>query len=202
VAEETRAPLKTIDFYFDFASPYSYLAATQLPAVAARTGAKIVYKPFVLMAVFKATTNDMPAKVPTKAQYMLRDLGRWARHYGVPFRFSSHFPLNTIKAMRLVLVAEEQGRAELAVEAAFRAMWAEDRDLTSPEVLADVARAAGLDPESALAAIETPAIKDRLRACTDEAIARGAFGAPAIFVGDELFWGNDRLHFIEEAARS
>jgi 2-hydroxychromene-2-carboxylate isomerase len=194
--------LKTIEFFFDFSSPYSYLAATQLPGVAERAGARIVYKPFVLAAIFKATGNDMPAKIAVKGTYMLEDLGRWARHYGVPFRFSSHFPVNTIKAMRLVLVADEQGKAEPAVQAAFRAIWVEDRDLTSPDVLADIARAAGLDAEAALAAIETQAIKDRLRAYTDEATARGAFGAPAIFVGDALFWGNDRLHFVEEAARS
>lgn len=194
--------MKTIDFYFDFSSPYSYFAATQLPRVAERTGARVAYKPFVLFGVFKATGNDMPAKVAAKASYMMKDLQRWARHYGVPFKFSRHFPQNTIKAMRLALVAEEKGSAEAAALAGFRAMWEEDRSLEDLAVLGDIARAAGLDPEAALAAIETPAIKDRLRVNTEEAIARGAFGAPAIFVGDELFWGNDRLHFVEEAARS
>ena len=100
-------PIKTVEFYFDFSSPYSYLAATQLPDLAARTGAKIEYRPFVLMAVFKATTNDRPAKVPAKGTYMLKDIERWAEFYGVRFKFSSHFPANTIKAMRLVLVADE-----------------------------------------------------------------------------------------------
>lgn len=193
---------KTVEFYFDLSSPYSYLAATQLPAIAERTGAKILYKPVVLMAVFKEAGNDMPAKIPLKAKYMLQDLQRWSRHYGVPFKFSSHFPLNTIKAMRLVLAAEEQGKAEAAALAAFRGMWAEDRDISKPEVLADIAKEAGLDPAAALAAIETPAIKDKLRANTEEASARGVFGAPAIFVGDDLFWGNDRLHFVEEALRA
>jgi 2-hydroxychromene-2-carboxylate isomerase len=193
--------LKTIDFFFDFSSPYSYLAATQLPGIAARTGARVAYRPFVLFAVFKATGNDMPAKVAAKGMYMAKDLERWARHYGVPFKFSSHFPANTVKAMRLVLVADEQGKGEEAAQAGFRAMWQEDRNPDDAGVLADIARAAGIDPAAALAAIETPAIKDKLRASTDEAIARGAFGAPAIFVGDQLFWGNDRMHFVEEAAR-
>jgi 2-hydroxychromene-2-carboxylate isomerase len=194
--------LKTIEFFFDFSSPYSYLAATQLPGVAQRAGARVAYRPFVLFGVFKATGNDMPAKVAQKGMYMAKDLGRWARHYGVPFKFSSHFPANTIKAMRLVLVAEEQGKGEAAALAGFRAMWEEDRDLNDAGVLGDIARSIGLDPEAAAAAVETPAIKDELRANTDEAIARGAFGAPAIFVGEELFWGNDRMHFVEEAARS
>ncbi len=193
---------KTVEFYFDFSSPYSYLAATQLPDLGRRTGAKIEYRPFVLAAVFKATTNDMPAKVPAKGQYMFKDLERWAEFYGVRFKFSSHFPANTIKAMRLVLVADEQGKAESVVQGLFRAIWAEDRDLNDPVVLADIAEKAGLDPEAALAAIETQPIKDRLRANTDTAIAKGAFGAPALFVGDELFFGNDRLQFVERALKS
>ena len=193
--------MKTVDFYFDFSSPYSYLAATQMPRLAERTGARVNYKPFVLGAVFKSTGNEMPARVPAKATYMLQDLGRWARHYGVPFQWTSHFPANTIKAMRLVLVAEPLGKAQEVTLAAFRAMWVEDRDLTEAAVLTEVARAAGLEPEAALQAIETQAIKDRLRALTDEAVTRGAFGAPAFFVGEELFWGNDRLDFVEAALR-
>jgi 2-hydroxychromene-2-carboxylate isomerase len=193
---------KTLEFYFDFSSPYSYLAATQLPEIAARGGAKIEYRPFVLAAIFKATSNDMPAKVAAKGAYMLKDLERWAEFYGVRFKFSSHFPSNTIKAMRLVLVADEQGKAESVVQGLFRAMWAEDRDLVDPVVLGDIAEKAGLDPAAALAAIETQPIKDRLRAYTDAAIAKGAFGAPAIYVGDELFWGNDRLHFVERALKA
>ncbi len=193
---------KVVEFYFDFSSPYSYLAATQLPDLARRTGAKIEYRPFVLAAVFKATTNDMPAKVPAKAQYMAKDLERWAEEYGVRFKFSSHFPANTIKAMRLVIVAEDHGVAEAVTLGLFRAMWAEDRDLNDAVVLGDIAEKAGLAPQTALAAIETQAVKDRLRAYTDAAIAKGAFGAPAMVVGDELFWGNDRLHFVEKALKS
>lgn len=193
---------KTVEFYFDFSSPYSYLAATQLPELATRAGAKIEYRPFVLAAVFKATSNDMPAKVAAKGAYMLKDLERWAEFYGVRFKFSSHFPANTIKAMRLVLVADEQGKAASVVQGLFRAMWAEDRDINDPVVLGDIAEKAGLDPAEALAAIEKQPIKDRLRAYTDAAIAKGAFGAPAIFVGDELFWGNDRMDFVERALKA
>lgn len=193
---------KTVEFYFDFSSPYSYLAATQLPDLVKRVGARIDYRPFVLAAVFKATTNDMPAKVPAKGQYMFKDLERWAEFYGVRFKFSSYFPANTIKAMRLVLVADEQGKAEAVTLGLFRAMWAEDRDLNDPVVLGDIAEKAGLDSASALAAIETQPIKDRLRAYTDAAVSKGAFGAPAMVVGDELFWGNDRLHFVERALKS
>ena len=191
--------MKKVEFFFDLSSPYSYLAATQMQPLADKTGATVVWRPMVLGAVFKATGNEMPARVPGKARWMGNDLQRWAEHYGVPFRFSSHFPANTIKAMRLVLV--DDVKAAAVALAGFRAMWAEDRDLTDEAVLRSIAAEGGLDPAAAMQAIETPAVKDKLRANTDEAVARGAFGAPALLVGDELFWGNDRLHFVEAALR-
>jgi len=191
--------VKKLEFFFDLSSPYSYLAATQVQPLADKTGAALIWRPMVLGAVFKATGNEMPARVPGKARWMGNDLQRWAEHYGVPFRFSSHFPANTIKAMRLVLV--DDAKAGAVAMAGFRAMWADDRDLTDDGVLRSIAEMGGLDPAAAMQAIETPAIKDKLRANTDEAVARGAFGAPTMLVGDELFWGNDRLHFVEAALR-
>jgi len=191
--------VKKIEFFFDFSSPYSYMASTQMKPIAARHGAEVVWRPIVLGALFKAVGNDMPARVPHKARWMGNDLQRWADHYGVPWRWSSHFPVNAIKAMRLVLV--DDAKAGDVTLAAFSSVWAEDRDITTPEELARIAERGGLDPASALAAIETPAIKDRLRANTDEAIARGAFGAPTMFVDDEMHWGNDRLQFVEAALR-
>ena len=189
--------MKRADFFFDLSSPYSYLAATQVAGMAERTGATFVWRPMVLGAVFKAVGNEMPARVPHKARWMGQDLQRWADHYGVPWRMSSHFPSNAIKAMRLCLVDDARA-AEVAL-AGFRAMWVEDRDVTVASALQRIAEAGGLDAASALAAIEDPKIKDRLRVNTDEAVARGAFGAPTFFVGDQLFWGNDRLHFVERA---
>jgi 2-hydroxychromene-2-carboxylate isomerase len=191
--------MKRVDFYFDLSSPYSYMAATQLEALGARAGAEVAWRPIVLGALFKAVGNDMPARVPNKARWMGQDLMRWAEHYGVPWQMSSHFPANTIKAMRLILV--DEAKAAAVALAGFRAMWAEDRDLTAEAELGRIAAAGGLDPAAALQAIEDPKVKDRLRANTDEAIARGAFGAPTFVVGDELFWGNDRLQFVEAALR-
>jgi 2-hydroxychromene-2-carboxylate isomerase len=147
----------------------------------------------VLGALFKTVGNDMPARVPNKARWMFNDLQRWAEQYGVPFRMSSHFPVNCIKAMRLILVDPQ--KAEAVTDAAFKAMWVDDRNLADDAEVRALANTFGLDP----AAIDQPAIKDRLRANTDEAVARGAFGAPTMVVGDELFWGNDRLHFVEAA---
>ena len=193
--------MKRVDFFFDLSSPYSYMCATQIDALCARHGAEAVWRPFVLGAVFKTVGNVMPAACAPKAIWMVRDLERWAAQYGVQFRMTTRFPVNAMGAMRLVLVAEaaQPGRGGRALaQAAFHALWVEDRDLTAPEVLDELARAVGLD---GAAGIEAPAIKAALRENTDEAVRRGAFGAPAVFYGDQLFWGNDRLHFLEAALR-
>lgn len=192
--------MKSLDFFYDFSSPYSYLAATQMQALGERTGAAVRWRPMVLGAVFKANGAAPPIMAPNKARWQRDDLERWARHYGVPMRLSSHFPVNAIKAMRLALVDET--RVAAVSLAAFRAMWVDDRDLGDDAVVRALAVECGLDGEAAMAAIEEPRVKDQLRANTAEAIGCGAFGAPAFLVGGELFWGNDRLHFVEAAVRA
>lgn len=194
--------MKTLEFFFDLASPYSYLAATQLPALCERTGARLQWKPIVLAAVFKAVGNTMPAAVVPKAQYMLKDLNRWASHYSVPFRMTSRFPVNALKAMRLVVAAEASDKSGELARALFDALWIDDRDITAEPELRALCAQVGLDADTMFAAIETPEVKDRLRTYTDQAIARGVFGAPALVVGSELFWGNDRLHFVEDALKA
>lgn len=198
-------PLKRVDFYFDLSSPYSYMAATQLEPLSARNHAQVFWKPMALGAIFKATGNVMPAACPPKATYMLQDLSRWAAHYGVPFRFASRFPISSLRAMRLLVAAglasgSDTGHPGLA-KALFHAAWADDRDLGSDAELRAICADLGLPADPLLAACDTPAVKDRLRALGDEALARGVFGAPAIFVSDELFFGNDRLDFVEAALR-
>lgn len=189
---------KQIDFYFDLSSPYSYFAATQLDAIAGRYGAQVVWKPMVLAAVFKAVGNVMPAVCIPKAQYMVKDLARWAAHYGVPFQMSSRFPLPTIRAMRLVIAGEALGKSGDLAKRFFSAMWERDLDISSDDVLRQIIGAAGLSADALFAATDTAQVKDKLRAYTDEAVSRGVFGAPAMVVDGELFWGNDRLHFLEQ----
>lgn len=193
---------KTLEFFFDYASPYSYLACQQVEAVAQRTGAELRWRPFLLGAVFKATGNVPPVNNAHKATYLFKDLTDWARHLGLPeFRIPDSFPINSLKANRLGLVAAEQGRIASFSHAAFRAAFAEGKDLSDPQVLEELARAAGLDPAAALAQLDNQEIKDALRRNTEEAVGRGAFGAPTFFVGDEMFFGNDRLIFVEQALR-
>ena len=191
--------MATLEFFFDFTSPYSYLASTQVDAVAARAGAAARWRPFVLGGVFKATGNRAPIETPAKGRHMLVDLDRWARRYGVPLRFPSVFPIHSVLALRCALVAEGQGKLVPFSRAVFRAAWGEELDIASPEVLAGLAAGVGLDGAAVVAA--APGQKEALVAQTSEAVERGAFGAPALFVGEELFVGNDRLDFAEAALR-
>jgi len=188
-----------VDFWFDFSSPYAYLAATQLRRIAGRTNARIRLRPVLLGALFRSIgTPDVPlfAMPAAKQRLMGQELERWARERGVPFRFSSRFPIHTVKALRLVLAAPEEQRFEL-VEGLFRAAWVDDRDLSDDAELAVIAREAGLDV-AVLDRIASPEIKEALRASTTEAQAREVFGVPTFDVGGERFWGQDRIEQLEE----
>jgi 2-hydroxychromene-2-carboxylate isomerase len=183
-------------------SPYSFLADSQVPALVARSGAELVYRPFFLGGVMNATGNSPPASVPAKGKYMSADIARWLRRYGLELKFNPHFPVNTLKAMRGALVALEDAEVfPIYHRAMFQAMWRDEKNLADEAVLGAVIRAAGLDADAILGRIAEPAVKERLKANTDEAVARGAFGAPSFFVGDEMFFGNDRLDFLAEALK-
>lgn len=191
--------MKALEFFYDFVSPYSYLASTRVEALARRTGATLRWRPFLLGGVLKATENKAPADTPAKYRHLKIDLARWARRLGVPLAWPERHPFPTVLAMRCALVAEARGALVAFTHAAFRAAWAEGRDLTSPDVLSAIASSIGLDGASLVAA--APEQKAALVAQTEEAVRRGAFGAPTFFVGDEMFVGNDRLDFVEEALR-
>lgn len=192
---------KTVEFYFDFGSPATYLAWTQLPRQCAESGAQLVYKPMLLGGVFQATGNASPVTVPAKGRFMLQDLARFARRYQVPMQFNPHFPINTLPLMRAAVAVQQRlpERFEAFLTLIFQAMWVQARNLGDPAVLAEVLVAGGFDPQQLLALTAEQAIKDALKANTDEAVKRGVFGAPSLFVGDELFFGQDRLDFVREA---
>lgn len=190
------------DFFFDIASGYSYLASSQVQPLAQRSGVRVRWRPFLLGAAFKATGNDTPARIPAKAAWMVRDMALWARQYGMPVVFPSRFPIHSVAPLRLLVAAGrlhgEDAVARLA-HPVFEAAWGLDQDVNDPAVLARCAAAAGFDAAALAAEMQSAGTKDALRANTDDAVARGVFGAPAFVVGDELFWGNDRLHFVEQA---
>ncbi len=191
---------QAIEFYFDVGSPAAYLAWTQLPGIAHDAGAEIEYRPFLLGGVFQATGNRSPMEVPAKGQYMQDDLQRFARRYGVPFAHNPHFPINTLTLMRgaLGLQMREPARMVPYVDAVFRAIWVDGRNMNDAATVGMVLHAAGFDPEKLLALASDQAVKDHLKSETQEAVARGVFGAPTFFVGQDMFWGQDRLDFVKE----
>ena len=193
---------KTLEFFFDYLSGYSYLASTQVEELARRTGAELRWRPFLLAAIFKATGNIPPMANPYKARYLLKDARDWTRHYHLPdFRLPEGFPSSSLKAARLGLVAEEHGRLPAYTHALYRAVFAEGKDPSDAATLSEVLSRLGLPAEDCLARADSQEVKNKLRSNTDEALARGAFGAPTFFIGEDIYFGNDRLPFVEAALR-
>jgi 2-hydroxychromene-2-carboxylate isomerase len=187
-----------LEYFFDYVSPFSYLADSQLSGLIERTGAEIVYRPFLLGGVMKAAGNSPPFTVPNKGKYTLRDTQRWAARYGVAMKPNPFFPINTVLPMRAALVLLEEGGFPAFHEAIFQAMWEQAQNVGDADVLSDILEKLGMDAKHVLERCSDPATKDALRKNTEEAVERGAFGAPTFFVGDEMFFGNDRLDFVEE----
>ena len=188
--------MPAIEMYYDVASPYAYLALTQIEDLAARHQCEIAYKPMLLGKVFETTGNRMPAAVPAKGKYMMSDLQRWAAYYGQPFHFPSVFPVNSKMAQRIAAILPAAQVGDWA-RAAARVYWGDNQDIGTPEGLQPAFDALGWEATPLLEQAESDAAKARLRELTEEAVARGVFGAPTFFVGDAMFWGCDRLGLME-----
>jgi 2-hydroxychromene-2-carboxylate isomerase len=192
---------RTLEFYFDYGSPYSYLADTQVEAIARRTGAALVRKPMLLGGVFKATGNASPMTIAQKSRWAAFDMPMWAKHYGVPFSPNPFFPVNTLTLMRGAAAAQIDGMFERYHPAMYKAMWVDGRNLNDIKEVAAVLTSAGLDAQRFGQRILDQDVKDRLKDATEGAVARGVFGAPTCFVEDKMFFGNDRLPFVEMALK-
>lgn len=193
-----------IEAYFDCSSPWTYLAFHNLEALGRELAAEITWRPIVVGGIFNTVNPSVYAQradpVPAKARYMSKDLQDWARHAGLRIVFPPRvFPVNSVKAMRGCILLEAQGLLPAFARAAFEAYWGDDLDISQDEVLTDLCRGVGVDPAAFFEGIAEPAIKDRLRRNTDEAMARGAFGSPTIFVGDDMYFGNDRMPLVRNA---
>ena len=196
-----QVPHKQIEFFFDFGSPTSYLAWTQLPKLAADCGAALVWRPMLLGGVFKATGNTSPVTVPAKGRWMHDDMQRWARRHGVSLAPNPFFPINTLTLMRgaVGLQMRQPAEFEAYVGLVYRAMWHTPCNMGDAGVLANTLQRAGFDVPAFMALVNDPLVKARLVANTEEAVARGVFGAPTMFVGTQMFFGQDRLDFVREA---
>jgi 2-hydroxychromene-2-carboxylate isomerase len=192
---------KQVEFYFDVGSPAAYLAWMELPRIASEADATIDFKPFLLGGVFHATGNRSPTEVPAKGQYMMDDLQRFALRYGVPFRHNPHFPINTLTLMRgaTAMQMHQPDRLCAYADAVFSAIWADAKNMNDPATLGAVLQEAGFDAQQLLALAGAPEVKDRLKSVTQDAVARGVFGAPTFFVDGRMYWGQDRLDFVKEA---
>ena len=194
---------KTVEFYFDLGSPTTYLAHTQLAKICADTQSELIYIPMLLGGVFKATGNASPAVIPAKGRYMFQDLDRFAKRYGVQLRFNPHFPINTLILMRAVtgMQLHQPQRFADFVDCLFKALWVEGRNLNDPQTIAGVLTENGFDTQEIMALTNDESVKAALKENTEKAIKRGVFGAPSMFIGDQMFFGQDRLDFVEEALR-
>lgn len=190
---------RCVDFYFDVGSPASYLAWTQLPDMARSLDARINWKPILLGGLFQATGNQSPAANPAKGQYLFTDLSRYAARYGAEFTLNPYFPINTLRLMRGAAGLLGSADFEAYLNAVYPALWSEGKNLGDADVLNEVLRKAGIDPAENDALCGSEEVKERLKSLTGEAVSRGAFGAPTFFVGDEMYFGQDRLEWVAAA---
>lgn len=198
--------MRSVDFYFDFSSTNSYFAAFMLPEICARNDARLNWMPTHFAALFRGTGFDVMAMTARKARYLWRDHARYAELTGLPFKRPRRFPIKTAAALRTVVAAgraaatdqESRERAHRSIsQAIMRSYWERDEDISDPAVVAAIATSAGFDGDALVADADSAAVREEVTSTTDRAIARGVFGAPTFFVGDEMFWGKDRLDFVE-----
>ena len=192
-----------LEFFFDCSSPWTYLAFSRIEALAAETGAVLEWRPFLVGGVFNTVNRSVYEQrehpVPAKMRYYMKDLQDWARYYGLRIGSPPVFPVNSVKAMRGCLVAMEAQCLLTYARAVFETYWGELEDISQDAVLGGIVRRVGLDPAGFFAKINAAAYKDKLRANTDELIARGGFGSPTMFVdGEDMYFGNDRLVLVRE----
>ncbi|HUO05094.1 MAG TPA: 2-hydroxychromene-2-carboxylate isomerase [Candidatus Binataceae bacterium] len=192
---------KKLEFFFDYSSPWTYLAFTKIEDVARRHGAELIWRPFLVGGVFNSVNPSVyesrTKPVPAKAKYYVKDLQDWARYYGVKIGNPTVFPVNSVKAMRGAFVAIEHSLISPYSRRMFESYWGEDKDISQDNVIREIVRAVGLDEKEFFAKIASEEYKAKLRANTDELIARGGFGSPTMFVNDSMFFGNDRLALVE-----
>lgn len=191
---------RPIDFYFDFTSPYGYLMSEKIDALAGHFGREVMWHPILLGLVFKTTGSQPPVSVPLKGPYTLRDFQRSARFLGIPYVHPSRFPVPTQAAGRAYYWLQDQecGLARRFAHAAYRAFFVDDRDISAPEVVVDIAGQLGVDHAELQMALEQPQVKERLLKASNEAMERGVFGSPYVIIDDEPFFGVDRLPQIEK----
>ena len=194
---------KSVEFYFDMGSPTAYLAHKRLKQLKSEYGCSIIYHPVLLGGLFKASGNSSPVTVPAKGRYMMmEDLPRFAKLYNVTLNNNPYFPINTLHLMRGAVSALNQEYFDTYIDTIFNAIWVEGRNMGDLDTVIEVLTAAGLDAKALIDATQRPEVKQKLISNTEQAVERGLFGAPTMFVDGEMFFGQDRLQFVEAALKS
>jgi len=193
---------EAIELYFDFGSPTTYLAYHRLKWISQTYDTQVTLTPDLLGGIFQATSNQSPIMVPLKGAWMSADLQRYAELYDVSMTFNPHFPINTLYLMRGAVAAQQMGVFDLYVETVFDAMWKAPVNMGDPSVVTEILTLAGIDAAEIFKRIEEAPLKEQLKTNTTQAVARGVFGCPATFFKDELYFGQDRLFFIERQLKA
>lgn len=193
---------KTVDFYYDYISPASYLAWTQLADICKRNNASINYKPVFLGGILKANASNSPVLIPAKWEWMKADFLRYAEYYNVPYQLNPHFIFSTLNALRGAIWALSNNQIEAYNQVMFNAAWVEGKDLSDKKVLVEILEGAGINSADVLKAIANLEIKSALIQSTEDAVKLGIFGAPSMIIDGEMFFGQDRLIWVERALSS
>ena len=193
--------IKQFEFYFDFGSPYSFLAHNEIRRIEKENSIKIQYMPILLGALFEMAGTKANADIPIKGKYMIKDCKLWAEKYNIEFKFNNYFPIMTLNLMRGVLVAEKKGLSENFINKVFDSIWKHGLDLKDNQTFEKILKTLNINHKTFLIECADHKIKDELKKRTTEAFTKGIFGAPSFIINNKIFWGQDRLEFVLNEAR-
>ena len=193
--------IKTFEFYFDFASPYTFIAHKEIRKIEKENSIKIKYMPILLGGLLKLAGIKPNADIPIKARYMIKDCKLWAEKYNIAFKFNNYFPINTLSLMRYVLVAEKKNFAQSFIDNIFEAIWIDGLNLNDNIIVEKLMENLDINPKTFLMEATKPEIKTELQKRTDDAYKKGIFGSPSFIVNNKMFWGQDRLDFVLNEAK-
>jgi 2-hydroxychromene-2-carboxylate isomerase len=193
--------IKPFEFYFDFASPYTFIAHKEIRKIEKENFIKMKYMPILVGGLLKLSGIKANADIPIKAKYMIKDCKLWAEKYKITFKFNNYFPINTLNLMRCVLVAEKKDIAPNFIDKVFDVIWKDGLNLNDNIIVEKLLKNLDLNPKTFLMEALNPVIKDELKRRTDEAYSKGIFGTPSFIVNNKMFWGQDRLEFVFNEAR-
>ena len=192
---------KELEFYFDFSSPYSFLAYKQIKKIEKENFIEIKYMPIFLGGLFNLAGNKANIDIPLKAKYMIKDCKLWAEKYNIDFKFNNYFPIKTLNLMRCTLIAEKKKFEQIFIDKIFDAIWKHGMDLNDNTILEKLLKNLDLNPKTFLTEASDPKIKDELKKRTSEAFEKGIFGAPTFLINNKIFWGQDRIEFALNEAK-